>query len=164
MGFFYRQYFFKMKYTRLSKEQLEALHEEFATFLATQQITADEWAKLKTEKPNVAEDELDVFSDLVWEKVLSNALYLDKIEDHALYCFKIDTDAMQLILVKTNAANLTTVAGLEWLQNNLQNTAVELFTASKKYTTDKNSEVFQLIKQGAVLSKGDWYLQLEKAI
>ena len=36
-----------MKYTRLTKEQLEAMHEDFARFLATQQITADEWQKIK---------------------------------------------------------------------------------------------------------------------
>ncbi len=48
-----------MKYKRLTKEQLEELHEEFINFLATQSITAEEWATLKKEKPEVAEEELD---------------------------------------------------------------------------------------------------------
>ena len=59
-----------MKYTRLTKEQLEEMHQEFINFLATQSITAIEWDDIKTNKPEVAEEELDLFSDLVWEGVL----------------------------------------------------------------------------------------------
>ena len=45
-----------MKYTRLTKEQLEELHPEFINFLATQSITAEEWKAIKAHKPQVAED------------------------------------------------------------------------------------------------------------
>ena len=62
-----------MKYRRLTKEQFEELHQEFINFLATQQVTADEWENLKKNKPDLAETELDVFSDLIWEGVLNKA-------------------------------------------------------------------------------------------
>jgi hypothetical protein len=48
-----------MKYTRLTKEQFEELTQEFSTFLATQTDKA-EWDTIKAEKPEVAEQELDV--------------------------------------------------------------------------------------------------------
>ena len=51
-----------MKYSRLTKEQLEELHQEFINFLATQSITADEWSDIKINKPEVAEEELDAVS------------------------------------------------------------------------------------------------------
>ena len=54
-----------MKYERLTKEQFEALHQEFSNFLATQSIDKAEWDSIKTNKPEVAEQELDVFSDLI---------------------------------------------------------------------------------------------------
>ncbi|MGO1752410.1 MAG: DUF6495 family protein, partial [Psychroflexus sp.] len=66
-----------MKYERLTREQLEEMHQEFINFLATQKITADEWEKIKREQPGVAEQELDVFSDLVWEGVLNNVNYVE---------------------------------------------------------------------------------------
>ena len=66
-----------MKYRRLSKEQFEALHKEFINFLATQSITAAEWEVLKSQKPEVVEAEMDVFSDLVWEGVLDKVLFLE---------------------------------------------------------------------------------------
>ena len=36
-----------MKYIRLSKEQLDEMHQEFINFLAAQSITADEWEDIK---------------------------------------------------------------------------------------------------------------------
>ena len=64
-----------MKYTRLTKEQFEELNQEFINFLSTQSITANEWKEIKEQKPEVAEEELDIFSDLVWEGVLSKVDY-----------------------------------------------------------------------------------------
>ena len=52
-----------MKYARLTKEQLEELHPEFTKFLATQSIDKKEWDELKNNKPEVALQEIDVFSD-----------------------------------------------------------------------------------------------------
>ena len=53
-----------MKYARLTKEQLEEMHQEFINFLATQSITAEEWEQIKKEKPEAAEEELDIFGYL----------------------------------------------------------------------------------------------------
>ena len=66
-----------MKYKRLTKEQFEALHLEFANFLASQSIDKKEWEEIKLNKPEVPEQELDVFSDLIWEGVLTNARFLE---------------------------------------------------------------------------------------
>ena len=45
-----------MKYRQLTKEQFESLHEEFARFLASQKIDANEWKTIKKEKPHVADE------------------------------------------------------------------------------------------------------------
>jgi hypothetical protein len=51
----------KMEYTRLTKEQFEELTQEFTNFLATQAIDKAEWDSIKANKPDIAEQELDVF-------------------------------------------------------------------------------------------------------
>ena len=76
-----------MKYTRLTKEQFEELDQELINFLATQSITANEWKEIKEQKPEVAEEELDIFSDLVWEGVLSKVDYLENIAPQHMYLF-----------------------------------------------------------------------------
>ena len=108
-----------MKYTRLTKEQLEELNQEFINFLATQSITADEWKEIKEKKPEVAEEELDVFSDLVWEGVLSKVEYLENIAPQHMYLFKVDGLQLRLIGLKIKSDNidLTTKEGFGWLRS-----------------------------------------------
>ena len=82
-----------MKYRRLTKEQFEELHQEFINFLATQSITGEEWTKIKAEQPKVAEEEMDIFSDLVWEGVLGKVEFLENIAPQHMYFFKIKEKA-----------------------------------------------------------------------
>jgi len=148
-----------MKYQRLAKEQLEELHPEFINFLATQTITAEEWENLKENKPEVAEQELDVFSDLIWEGVLNKVEYVEHISPQQMHLFHFDKDNMQVIAVKINndAVDITTKEGYKWLSENLIDDRVEFLRAKKEYTDDRNLDKFKLIQQGAVISKGDLY-------
>jgi hypothetical protein len=155
-----------MKYARLTKEQLDELQQEFINFLATQTITAEEWAQLKKDRPEVAEEELDVFSDLVWEGVLQKARYLENIAPRHLYLFKLNETDMDGIVVKILDENrdVTTKDGYRWLQEHYASDLVEFFTASKDYNEERNLEVFTLIKQGAVITKGELYTFFEQIL
>ena len=155
-----------MKYARLTKEQLEELHKEFINFLATQSITADEWTKIKTEKPEVAEEEIDVFSDLVWEGVLNQAKYLEQISPQHIHMFSLSDKNMHLIALKlkSEVADLTTKDGYQWLRDNLLSDEVEVLQAHKNYSEDKNQDKFTLIQQGAYITKGDLYNYFNKLI
>lgn len=155
-----------MKYSRLTKEQFEELHQEFINFLATQSITADEWADLKMFKPEVAEQELDVFSDLVWEGVLGRVNYLEHISPQQMHLFHLKEDIMQLIAIKfkNESIDLTTSEGFEWFRSNLLDDSVEFLTANKSYSEDKPLDKFKLIQQGAVITKGDLFRYFEKLV
>ncbi len=147
-----------MKYSRLTKEQFEALHQEFINFLATQSITAEEWQEIKTNKPEVAEQELDVFSDLVWEGVLNNTEYIEHISAQQMHLFHLDENHMHVIAVQIkNAINITTKEGFDWLRQNLMDDDVEFLQAKKDYSDDRNKDKFTLIQQGGVITKGDLY-------
>ncbi len=155
-----------MKYTRLSKEQFEELHQEFINFLATQSITADEWNDIKTNKPEVAEQELDVFSDLVWEGVLTKAKYLENISPQHIYLFYLGESEIELIGLKLNTkdVDLTTKEGFAWLRENLMSDDVEIFNAKKAYSNDKQLDKFTLIQQGSVITKGELFVYFDKLI
>lgn len=153
-----------MKYARLSKEQFEELHQEFINFLATQSITADEWEDIKINKPKVAEEELDVFSDLVWEGVLAQAQFLEHFSPNQIYLFKITETTLNLIAIKIedDKVDVTTPQGYSWLQQNLMDDRVSLYTSSKAVSADRNKDIFALVQQGAVITKGDLYGFFEK--
>ena len=154
-----------MKYSRLTKEQLEELHPEFINFLATQTITAAEWDEIKTNKPEVAEQELDVFSDLVWEGVLNNAQFIEHISPQQMHLFSLGDNKMHVIAVQIkNGIDITTKDGFNWLRENLMDENVEFLQAKKEYSEDKNKDKFTLIQQGGVITKGDLYTYLNKLI
>lgn len=155
-----------MKYARLTKEQFEELHQEFINFLATQSITAEEWQTIKTEKPEVAEQELDVFSDLVWEGVLTAAKYLEHISPKNIHLFALNDDHMHLIGIKIEKedVDVTTQEGFNWLRNNLMDESVEFAQAKKEYSEDKNLDKFALIQQGSNITKGELYEYMNNLI
>ncbi|MGB5647337.1 DUF6495 family protein [Muriicola sp.] len=155
-----------MKYTRLTKQQLEELHQEFINFLATQSITGPEWEMIKLNRPQVAEEELDVFSDLVWEGVLHKVQYLENISEQQMHLFYLPEKEMKLISVKVMnpKLDLRTPEGFNWFKKNWQSDFVEYLVASKAYTDDKNLDKFKLIQQGAVITKGDLYQWFDKII
>ena len=155
-----------MKYTRLTREQLEELHPEFTRFLATQTITVKEWEQLKKNKPQVAEQELDVFSDLIWEGVLSRVTYLENISARDMYLFHLDPKQMHLISVKLSNLEIDfrTPEGFTWFKKHWQSDWVEYLTASKVYSEDSNRDKFELIQKGAVITKGELYRWFEEIL
>jgi len=155
-----------MKYTRLTKEQFDELNQEFINFLATQSITADEWADIKKNKPEVAEEELDIFSDLVWEGVLQKAKYLEHFSKQQLFLFEIGEVKMTLVGIKVDneTVDIRTRDGYRWLQDNLLNEAVQIYTSTKVISEDRNKDIFALIKQGANITKGDLFRYFEKLV
>ncbi len=155
-----------MKYTRLTEEQFAELEEEFINFLATQSITGSEWQSLKEEKPQLAEEELDVFSDLIWEGVLTNVQYLENISAQHMHLFHCAEKEMNLISVKILNPNidLGTEEGFAWFRKNWQSDFVEYLTASKAYSADKNQDKFELIQKGAVITKGALYQWFDQII
>ena len=155
-----------MKYRRLTKEQFEELHKEFINFLATQSITADEWSKLKLEKPELAGKEMDVFSDLIWEGVLSKVKYLENISSKHMYLFQVLNNYISLIGVKINIdlVDLTTEEGFSWLRENLMSENVEIFNSKKKFSDNIKLNVFKLIEQGSSITKGELFKYFNKLI
>ncbi len=155
-----------MKYSRLTKEQFESLHVEFANFLAAQQIDKTEWEEIKQKQPAVAEQELDVFSDLVWEGVLSKAGHLEHFSPQHLFLFHCLGSHMHSIVIRTldPSVNFLSKDGLHWLGDNLFTEHTEIRQGSKPFGEDRNAEIFSLIRQGAILSDGDLYKKIHGAM
>ncbi|NRD24076.1 hypothetical protein HNV10_12520 [Winogradskyella litoriviva] len=148
-----------MKYSRLTKEQFEELHLEFINFLATQSITGDEWEDIKKNKPETAEQELDVFSDLVWLGVLQKVEFLEHISPNQIHLFQCNEKSMRLIALRIDnkRVDFTTKEGFNWLRDNLLSDSVEFFNAKKDYSDDKYLDIFKMIQSGANITKGELF-------
>jgi hypothetical protein len=155
-----------MKYKRLTKEQFEELHQEFATFLATQSIDRKEWDAIKTNTPEVAEQQLDVFSDLIWDNVLTNAQYLEHFSKNHIFLFHCQEKLIESMVIKSLVTEVDFMAkeGMVWLSDNLFTETVEMHLGKKEYQEERNSAIFNLITEGAILSDGQLYVQINTII
>ncbi|WP_396167418.1 DUF6495 family protein [Flavobacterium sp.] len=155
-----------MKYKRLTKEQFEELHQEFATFLATQSIDKKEWDTIKTNTPEVAEQQLDVFSDLIWDNVLTNAQYLEHFSKNHIFLFHCQEKLIESMVIKSLVTDVDFMAkeGMVWLSDNLFTETVEMHLGKKEYQEERNAAIFNLITEGAILSDGQLYVQISTII
>jgi hypothetical protein len=70
--------------------------------------------------------------------------------------FKCEADKIHRIAIKiTWDINLLTQEGFEWLMHNPLDNSVEIFKGSKSFTYERNSEIFDLIEKGSVISNGE---------
>lgn len=147
-----------MEYKRLSTEQFEALHEEFATFLATNSIDKKEWDLLKLNEIEKAEVLLDLFSDMVWNDVLDKELFIEHLNPNHFFLFECLKDKINLILLKSedHAIDFTSPSGLQWIQDNFQSESLSLFQSSKTYSNRKQ-EIFDLIQKGGNITAGTYF-------
>ena len=151
-------YLYKMKYRQLTKEQFESLHKEFAQFLATQKIDIDEWNKMKSQNAALVEDELNLFSDLVWDNVLNKVEYLEHFSETSVNLFKCEKEAVYRIVVTINKEiDLLSEEGYKWLLENPKDAAVDYLKGSKIYSNEKNIEIFELIEKGSQIARGELY-------
>ncbi len=131
-----------MKYERLPLEELNKLEEEFVKFLVVNGITSDDWLSIKENEPLNADKIVDQFSDVVWEGVLRKVSYLDKIEQDVSYFFKCNKEEIELVRILSNEAKPVK-------QN-----------ANKRYTKQREVELFEMISSGCVISQGENFEKL----
>ncbi len=155
-----------MKYKQLTKEQFEELHKEFAQFLATQQIDANEWNIIKKDKPTMAEDELNLFSDVVWEDVLNKTNYLEHFSKQNINLFKCSAKEILRIVVQVNKPkfNFLNDKDYQWFMDNTNDDSIQFFKGAKMYAKERNLELFDLIQKGSVICDGKLHESISKII
>ena len=143
-----------MKYRLLTKEQFEALHQEFATFLAVQEIDKIEWERIKAQQTERVDELLQQFSDLVWESVLNKAEYLEHFSKDSLNLFRCTEKYIERIVVRVENENINLMetAGFDWFVDHSNDPSINYFKGKKDYALSRNEEIFKLIESGSVLS------------
>ena len=154
---------FKMKYARLTLEQFEELHEEFSLFLASQSIDKKKWDELKSQNSNIVAEELDLFSDMVWNRTLEKVEYLENLSENHLFLFKRQKESIDLILIKSEekAPSLVAEDGWQWLIKNLKHSSITVFKSSKAIDGDFKVAMFGLIKNGASIANANRFEQIK---
>ena len=153
-----------MKYRRLTIDELEELEQEFVRFLAANTVTSDDWQKIKTTTPERADQLIDIFSDIVFEKIISKTTHLEHRSPQDLKLFECLEDKIKLIGIKVvgiNAVDFTkNQSGDEMLQifKTAPQGSIKMYSAEKAYkNNDRSKELFNMMQSGCLISKGELF-------
>ncbi len=153
-----------MKYKRLESSELKELEREFIHFLSSAQITGPDWEKMKEVELERAEELIDVFSDLVYEKVMSKIEFLEFRDHKSLNIFHLANDKIYLlgIRVKENH-DLDLISDNlfeQWNQGKI--TSINLVKTEREYIKERGLEVFDLIQTGCFITDDRLFNLLKK--
>lgn len=153
-----------MKYRRLTREEFEELHEEFILFLSSNTITGDDWKKIKEETPEKAEELMDIFSDIAFEKVLTQANYLERKSSTEYMSAHFGEQQAEMILLRAKQGEIPAKLTSDDIKKALETKAFELYSGKKQYSKLREQEMFSLMQQGASLSDGNLFVQLKELL
>lgn len=152
------------KYTRLSPSELKELEKEFIEFLVINGITADDWVQLKEDEIEKAEKIIDHFSDVIWEGVLRKTSFLETRSQQEIMTFQCLEDKLILMGLKIDdpSIDLTTQEGNDQVEKLRPET--KLFTQEKKYQSNRERELFDMIQNGCTYSDGKLFKTIALAL
>ncbi len=147
-----------VKYRRLKMDELEELESEFVRFLASNSVTAEDWISLKSQEPQKAEDLIDLFSDLVFDKILSTVEYMEHKLKSVIRVYRFQDEKITMVgmMVEDNPElDFTANDSPETMMIQLQQSGgnVKTFSGEKRYKFEKEKEIFLLMEEGALISK-----------
>lgn len=153
-----------MKYRRLTLEELNTLETEFVQFLASQSIPAPDWEKMKSAQPAQAEKMIELFSDIVLDKVLEKIDLLELRQKNKLVLLKCNQDGIEMRGMQvegTTDFDLRQPVTQEKMEAflSLPSSKIQLLSAQKKYTAPRSEEIFKLLSQGYLISKNQLLYQ-----
>lgn len=150
------------KYRLLTRDELESMRDDFVKYLVLNGIDIDEWMRLKKEEPKKADKILDLFSDVVFERVLRRIEYVDLYTQRTIKAFKCEEDKMILIALETEdeSYDFTQPAGIQKARETPP-ADLKIYRTEKKYTDTRELEIYLMTTAGATASKGKLYESLE---
>lgn len=157
-----------MKYRKLSLEELEELKDDFVRFLASNQVTASDWERIKNDDPEKTGALIGLFSDLVFEQVLARATYLEYRTPQDLktfHCLPEKIIMLGLMVDEGAGIDFTKNQGAAEMSALLQSSgaSLKLYSAEKSYTGSREEELFRMIEHGCLISReGEMYKLLDE--
>ena len=88
---------------------------------------------------------------------------MDFLTPDQVFLFETNKKLAHLIVVKlkSKTLDLTTSKGFEIMLKKIHEDSVELFEASKSYSPSRNLFIYNQLKKGAIMSKGERYKRLK---
>ncbi|HSZ71234.1 MAG TPA: DUF6495 family protein [Cytophagaceae bacterium] len=144
-----------MKYKRLSNEELQELEPEFVNFLAANQITAPEWIEMKTTNMGRVNELIDVFSDMVFDKVLKKITYVEHLTRQDWMVFHCKKEGLHMVGIQLSdetGLDLTDPDFFTQWEHVPDSTGITLYSKEQSYAEERKKVIFQLMESGCTIA------------
>lgn len=146
------------KYRLLDSDELKAFEKEFVEFLVLNSITADEWVKIKSDDLDKTNKLIELFSDVVFEKLMRQTEYLMKSDTKNIAAFHFQEKQAVVVALECTDKNIDIQNVVDF--GSLPDGSFKIYTASKAFERQRELEMFALINSGAEISDGKIYKAL----
>ncbi len=155
-----------MKYRMLNQEERQIFDEDFKAFLITNGIHAEEWVEMNAKNPDKAIKLVELFSDIVLEKVYQKIEFIEFRSIDSCLVFQCASDNMNLISIVSMDKENVDLSKPESIHEALINKVnkLEVFKTTKLYNNLRELEIHKMIEQGCVNSSKDFWEALEKVV
>lgn len=146
-----------MKYRLLTLEELKELEPEFVRFLSSNQITADDWISIKANNPQKVDELVELFSDIVLEKVLTKVKYAEQRSSDSLLLFHFTDEEIILAGLSTQKDSEIDFTQQECIAEIAANPSnfsgqINFFKTEKKYIKSREEEIFAILAAGGLIT------------
>ncbi|MBW3546479.1 MAG: hypothetical protein KY428_12930 [Bacteroidetes bacterium] len=154
------------KYRLLSTEELHELEKEFIDFLVVNGITAEDWERLKKEEKEKAESIIVLFSDVVFEGIMREVRFLEIRTKDDVKTFQCLDEKLVLVGMTAEGNEEVDFTDSEFIQNAVTTPpkCIKVYTSDKRYKTDREVELFEMIQSGCSISDGNLFKALCTAL
>lgn len=150
----------KNNFRRLTTEELASLEKEFVDFLVVNGVTAPDWVKMKEETPDIAEQMIELFSEVVFEGIFRKAKFLEIKTPKFIHAYQCLDDKIILVGMESSdpAINLTQLSFNQ--DSHFKSELISLFMTEKKYSKKREYELFDMTQKGCEMSDGQLFKSL----
>jgi len=150
------------KYRTLTHTELNELEKEFVEYLVVSGIEAKEWVKIKDDSPAKAVRIIELFSDVVFEKILRKTQYIFKVENQTLFLFHYAEEMARLLIYQFpddfDLKSSSQAAIIACAKKNNMRTIPQ----SKKYIRKREEELFSMLQSGCDICPKSFYQAMVK--
>ncbi len=142
------------EYRRLSTVELEELQKEFIEYLVLNGITAEDWEQMKLKDSIKTEKVIDLFSDVVFESILRKTAFLefrDKTKLHIFQCLPEKLVVVSMEAPDSEDADFTDNTYISKAAHQPP-ASLKVYTTEKKYSRKRESELFEMLQTGCVIT------------
>ena len=154
------------KFRLLSFEELNALKDDFIKFLVVNGIAAEDWMKMLEKQSEKADRLIELFSDVVFQGIVSKVQYMEFCNDQGIKIFRCDEALIQLIGLES--ADFKEVdfmdRGKVLTLLREQPSSFTVYKASKVYQPDRSGEIFRMLQSGGLVADGVLFELLDQMI